>query len=339
VHSTSNGVASPPYLAEVNGLPAVAFGETYFGGNLVLTFARADTDDGSNGFNMVEVTQDPPAALSLAEVNGTPGIAYILESDSSLKYAYTAVPDGSSGWNNTTVANAETYGGKVSLALINGKPAIGYFSKTSSAVLFARSSQDDGSADWNSVTVEGSNAIGASLALVNGKPAMAYTNAVDPELRELRYAYSSTDDGSSGWTSLTVPGTIDVDWTKLTLALVNGTPAVLWGSSNTKGISFSYSTAVDGSTDWTTLDTGMGGNTMYAHPQSLAVGAVPYSALLTSSEEVSVGVNAQPDGTGKWTETLVGSDLSSGVTIAVINGYPAVAYTTGFQTVMYAIYK
>jgi PKD repeat protein len=39
VHSTSEGIDAPPYLAELNGLPAVAFGEHNFAGKVFLSFA------------------------------------------------------------------------------------------------------------------------------------------------------------------------------------------------------------------------------------------------------------------------------------------------------------
>jgi PKD repeat protein len=340
VHGTSNGIDTVPFLAELNGLPVIAFGEANLVGHVFITFAYTTTDDGSSGFSMTTATNDSPKALSLAAINGKPAIAYVEQSGSALKYAYSSMSDGSSGWSDLNVDKNAQFGKSASLALINGKPAIASYDEVNNILDYAYSTADDGSSGWTTVKVDGDNSVGSSLALIKGKPAIAYTTATAPDATELRYAYSSMDDGSSGWTSLTVPDTAAVVYSKISLQAVNGFPSVLWGSSSTKGISYSHSTVADGSSDWSTLDTNMGAPASGTYPQSLAFKDFPYSALISTGDQVSVGLNSKPDGTGDWTETVVDQDPAQGVTVAIINGQPAVAYLmTGFPEVRYAIYK
>src|SRR5205814_2057539 len=68
----------------------------------------------------------------------------------------------------------------------------------------------------------------------------------------LKYAYSNTPDGSSGWSSITVDSTGDVGWYS-SLAEVNGHPAVSYLDYTNYGLKYAHSTTLDGSSGWSTL--------------------------------------------------------------------------------------
>lgn len=93
----------------------------------------------------------------------------------------------------------------------------------------------DGSSDWSNLTVDvGTGFVGlhSSLAVVDGRPAVSY---YDADNLHLKYAWSSTADGSSGWNTLAVDALGSVgEFTSLAV-LANGRPAIsYYGNTDLK---------------------------------------------------------------------------------------------------------
>lgn len=336
VINTSEGVMGPPMLAEVNGLPRIAFGEDTFTGKIYPAFAYTDTDDASNSWSTLWVDDIQPAKMSLASINNKAAIAFTSSSDGDLRYAFTTRDDGSGDWTALSIDDLSA-AESVSLANINGKPAIAYHG--GNTLKYIHSTTADGNGPWISLDIDSNHALGASLALINGKPAIAYYAGFTLDTRKLTFAYSSQDDGSFGWAIVPINVTQGlVDWTKVSLTTVNGFPAILWGTP-AGAINYAYSITVDGGSQWSTLDTQITVDPAISLPQALAFAGYPYSALISPADQVNLGVNDSADGTGTWTESLVDKNAASSVTIAIINGHPAIAYQVGIGEIRYAIYK
>ena len=71
--------------------------------------------------------------------------------------------------------------------------------------------------------------------MVNGKPAISYREGIS---HDLKYAYSSAADGSSGWTAITVdaPGIVGT-FTSLTV-LANGQPAISYRDGTNQALKY-----------------------------------------------------------------------------------------------------
>jgi hypothetical protein len=140
-----------------------------------------------------------------------------------------------------------------SLALADGHPVIGYYDFSSQTLKFAYSSSIEGRHEpfWTCLTIDSSSAdVGwyVSLTLVNGKPAIAY---VDKANGTLKYAYSSTVDGShvTDWRTLVVDSVESAE-ASVKLAVVAGCPAIAYYDGATSQLKYASSSAVDGSSAW-----------------------------------------------------------------------------------------
>ena len=196
---------------------------------------------------------------SLALINGKPAISYQNaliydqpdDRNAELKYAYSSTLDGSSGWSTLVVDWVHgALGAYSSLAEINGKPAIGYSADAFDTLKYAYSSSVDGSSGWTTLELyaEDDNSSGAtqiSLKLVAGHPAIAFC-----DISDLLYFHSSTADGSSGWSTVTVDvGGLDGGYASL--AVIGGKPAISYQDWDQLQLRYAVSTETDGSSGWT----------------------------------------------------------------------------------------
>ena len=213
------------------------------------------------------------------------------------------------GWQIVTVDNDADTGAYSSLALVNGNPAISYQAHEGGTVSqrYVRSTSPTGAApaDWSEVVILdttenvhhtfGDN----SLAEVGGNPAISYSlYHHDTGMRDLNYIRSATPSGSQAadWSApVAVAG--DTVGQFNALAEVDGNPAICYFDVDEDGDNYHH--------------------------------RIKYVRSATSA-------GTDP---GDWTElvtldteTRSGGILDTGwqITLALVNGNPAVSYTQGF---------
>jgi hypothetical protein len=189
---------------------------------------------------------------------------------------------------------------------------------------------------WMSLTVDSDDdPWHTSIALINGKPAIAYYERTNGNLR---YAYSSTVDGSSGWTDVLVDngGSADVGFTP-SLAQINGKPAIAHFDNSTFDLKYSYSSAADGSAGtWSSIVLDSTGS-VGPFSSLKVVNSKPAIAYQDAVGDVKYAYSSTVGGTlvGDWTIIYVEGNGSGGNPIdglynslAIVNGFPAVSHAS-----------
>jgi len=152
------------------------------------------------------------------------------------------------GWTVVTVDDTNNVEQALSLKVVDGHPAIAY--AANGWLMYARSSSVTGEqeADWSSpVTVDNAGDVGpyCSLAVVDGQPAISYMR-FDNGLRYTR-ATTADGDGAGEWSP---PLKLYTSAAELSMAVIDGHPAVVFRSS--KQVLYQWSSTTTGSqlADW-----------------------------------------------------------------------------------------
>jgi PKD repeat protein len=253
-----DGTCSPGQtsMAVINGTPAICYDGADLFGSTEVRYARSTAADGSSGWSnlLLDVNGGYDLTIALAELGGLPAVAYIEDTTGMVEFGRSTQPDGSGGWSFTS--HFVGIGAITPLVEVQGNPAL---AATVGKVQFIRSGAPDGSGSWTAVDVDSTLSNGKRfpyLALMNGSPAISHShsNAMD-----LRYSWSTSTDGSSGWSTVEVdtPGN---GGGQTWLGVVDGLPAICYHDATNDVLKFARSTAVDGSSGWTTstVDTGAG---------------------------------------------------------------------------------
>jgi hypothetical protein len=323
-------------LAVIDGKPAICY---YEAESKDLVYAYSSSGDGKDlaGWSFVTVDSDGDVGshASLALINGKPAISYRDVDNGDLKYAYSSMDDGSSGWTTLMVDGTDNVGEYTSLALIDGKPAISYRDVGNLHLKYAYSSQTDGSSGWTTLVVDNSTNAGAytSLALVNGKPAISYNISGSVEVfSALKYALSSSADGSAGWTTVPVDAPAEVGHGSYTsLAVVDGRPAISYANtSGSAALQYARSSSVDGanSADWSILLVDF--NVLPFYTSLAVVKGKPAIAYYDFTNKVlRYAHSSKTDGSSGWSSFAVDEEPGSVGTycsLAEVDGQAAISY-------------
>lgn len=186
---------------------------------------------------------------SLAEVDGTPGLAAVA-SGASLVFA-RALSENAGAWQKFIVLDANvTSNAAPSLAVVNGKPAIAY---AGARLSYVRASDADGIA-WSAPVAIGSQPAGhPSLAEVNGRPAIAYYDG------GLHYVRAKDAAGTAWQTPVKVDITAKVG-EFASLKVINGWPAMAYYDRSNGNLKFVRAADPDGTTWSTPLTVDSGGD-------------------------------------------------------------------------------
>ncbi len=195
VNSGGTNGGSDCSLAEVNGMPAVAY--FFWNGNAGVAYRQAANATGTAWNGQVNLSTDSVVnnsalAPSLAVVNGVPAISFKLRSDNSLRFIRASDANGAAWGSIVTAASGGTLADANKLAFINGLPYIAYHDETNDTLRLVAGSNINGSA-WNASNLIDSGPDGAGYVIdmvaVNNHPGIAYAGFTLPSTDAAKYAY------------------------------------------------------------------------------------------------------------------------------------------------------
>jgi hypothetical protein len=177
-------------LAEVNGLPAIAYK------SWSLHYVRAEDASGSSWAEALDLGNNvnSGAYVSMEIVEGQPAIAFIKETDASVQYIKALDADGAT-WNDavTVAEHATNWYFYTDLHVVNGRPAIAFHDNTLFDLLYVRADDSSGSSWPIALLIDGAaDACGVlpSLSVIDGNPTIVHGDATD-----LRYVRAENEDG------------------------------------------------------------------------------------------------------------------------------------------------
>lgn len=263
------------------------------------------------------------AALRVTDIFG-------LTDTTSLPITVTGEPSGT--WHATTVDSSGVDTGLFpSLADVDGRPAVAYYNNATDTsnygIRYARAADVHGTA-WNTPVAIGLSGIWGrhpSLAVVNGNPAVAYA---DSATGKLKYRRASDAVGTAWNAAVTVNSSLGATPRLVSLAMVNGNPAIAY-SDSLADLYFIRATNADG-TSWpatpvTVESTGTGAGDFGFLLIAGGNPAVAYIDLDTLDVKFVRAGNASG---GSWgAPVFVTSMTGIGTTFsaAIVGGNPAVA--------------
>jgi hypothetical protein len=348
-------------LAEVDGCPAVAFHVN--GTELHYAISSNALGLSAGDWHGVSFVQDGTSTdFSLKFIAGAPGIAYYDATAKQVGFLRSFNKRGTGTWTNAQVeASTDDLGYYCSLADIGGRPAVAYCDRTTNTLHYNRATTALGNqGDWGTPVVlpAGSTGVGYSACLValgNGHPAVAcYDDGGD----QVVFGAATSADGmqAGDWSGQFSPiGSLGISSTPplsrfISLALVNGNPAVSYWNVGNDSLYFQQAPNADGSGVWSfaTVDNVSQvaeSNSLAEVPDGLGglLPAIGYCALPSSVEEPFYCLCGDTNGAdGSWgANQVVESNASFGsggaCSLAAIGGRPAMVYD-GSTGLMFAVY-
>lgn len=231
-----------------------------------------------------------------------------------------------------------------SLAVVNGHPVLAFRQTTDGGALFyARSASASGTkaADWQSVLVADTDTprVGPDIQLVAGHPAIACYDSIN---EELLYYRSDSVNGLDplDWQETKVADLDHFGW-NLSMAVVNGSPAIVYEDSGVGNVNFAYSSTATGNSalDWSGFQ--LAANSGYPH-MAIVSGepAVSYRNFGSGSLMYAKSATAGGQSPGNWQHVIVETAAGTGVNsrLAVINGFPAISYYNTQNNLLHYVY-
>lgn len=313
-------------LTEVNGKPAISYYDRTFGN---LRFVRAN-DSAGNSWDVpitIDFIGDVGKFTSLKTVNGNPAIAYYDETNGNLKYV-RAIDSTGTSWNLPLSLDSNGDVGQYSsLQIINGNPAISYYDSTNGNLKYIRAIDNIGNLWGSALNVDISGDAGryTSLHVVKNNPAISYYINSSSEVKYVR----SNDINGSSW-----PSPISLEsWLTVgqytSLEVVNGYPAVSYTLGN--GMKLKYKRATDSTgVLWSPSLSFECAGASGASTSTKIIKGKPAVAFYDQTNQLLKYVRAN-DSLGITWPIPITLDLNAGiayygVSLEVINGYPAISY-------------
>jgi PKD repeat protein len=198
VNSGGTNGGSDCSLAEVNGMPAVAY--FFWTANAGVAYRQATNVAGTAWGGQINISTDPVVnnsaiSPSLAVVNGNPAISFKLRSDNSLRFIRASDANGGAWGGIVAVATGGNFANANMLAYINGLPYIAFHDETNDTLRLVAGSNANGSA-WAASNLIDSGPDGAGgyidMVAVNNHPGIAYDGyilATNTDLAKYAYVY------------------------------------------------------------------------------------------------------------------------------------------------------
>jgi len=236
------------------------------------------------------------------------------------------------------VAAHNSYGAyHTNLVVVNGHPAVSYYGHYDlpgpEEYIYVQANDPDGTTWGDQAVVQGvsqddNSQADNSLAVANGHPAIAYCEGPGGKLWYAR----ANDAGGSAWGTPIMLSDMKMDYNCLSMAIVNGHPAIAYKGRlpvPTGRVHYIRANDPNGETWGTPIRV----NTMGSREISLlVVNGKPAICYENSARNLQYVRALDADGTA-WGEPVslpTGGEyiLSNSSSMAIINGHPAVAYTS-----------
>lgn len=368
-------------LEVVNNLPSI----TYYraGGNPLpnndLRYARANGIDGETGWSattVVDSVGNVGQYTSLTVVDGRPAVSYYEPENNNLKYARSNDPTGiGSGWTSVTLDSLTTVGilGQyTSIVIVDQNPAVAYWDGTNFDLKFVRAANTTGIdpnpniVPWGArQTLDrgGGGHVGqhTSMAIVDGNPAVSYYN---PSEQTLRYIRANDPEGTTWAKPVTIAigiGAYPTVGVHISLAFVDGRPAIAYydaATTDLKYIRATNSTGIDPNPNnpppWgppVTVDTTVGNIGQFCSlkvvdgkPAISYYDATPGALdlrYIRANNSTGIPIPPPPSGMPTWGPSVLVDDAGTvglHTSLEVVDNKPAISYylSTGGSDLKYA---
>ncbi len=287
-----------------------------------------------HGFNQsdtfFDMNSDAGDHSSLELINGRPAIAFYDSTLGRLRYV-RAVTDGfPTFWGTPVTVDADDAPGRFNcLSEINGRPAISYYADDTGRLRYCRALDADGAA-WGApqdLTSSGDQGRYTCLRTVNGNPAISFQDA-DNEF--LGYVRALDADGTS-WGTPQYPANIGQAGYYSSMQVMDGKPGICYYDLNGNDLRIVVGQDADGD-NWSSLINVVAGAGDTGAYCSMAIvnGFYPAIAYRDGSVNSVCYVRSNSfDGTS-WglpqTLDTSGADTGYFASLAVVQGYPSIAY-------------
>ena len=218
-------------------------------------------------------------------------------------------------------------GYETSMIIVNGYPAISYTNANNGTLKFIRALDASGTSwgpDQNLGHVHYDS--DTSMAIVNGRPAIAYYDNDGGE-QSVRFLRANDENGSS-WPSTPVKVNGENTIThSLSLAVVNGYPAISYYAVNNRDLIYVRATSADGST-WGAPITVESDGDVGSYNTLLIVDGNPAIGYRRADELRFIRANNANGSDWPASGTIVDSvnDVGLYASMALVNGNPAFSY-------------
>lgn len=265
---------------------------------------------------------------SMAIVDSKPSIAYY-HADKSIKFVISTDINGIE-WNiPVTISSVGTVSDyQVSLSIIDSNPAVSY--SDANALYYVRASNTSGSA-WGAPINVDSVGNESVLLTVDGNPAIAYYDETNTQLKFIR---SDSTTGATWATPAVVVDTTGSVGRYLSMAIVDGYPAISYYDATNGNLNYVRATDADG-TAWSAPVVLDSTGNVGLHTSLLVVNGKPaisyYDATNANLKFISAS-NAQ--GTVWAMPVTLDSAGSVGLytSLKIVNGAPAISYYDATNT-------
>lgn len=264
--------------------------------------------------------------IAMAVVNGRPAVSY--QSGGATRFAIAPTVDGSGTWTIHSVENVS--GAFISLAVVNGRPAVAYQDGTQ--LKYAIAPAADGSGAWLVNTVSGSHAVASmSLAVVNGRPAIAYCyqNLLFSTNHVVFTIAGNVSGIGTSWLDVTVETIPSTVGTSVSLAVVNGRPAISYSDSANTSLKYAIAPSADGQGAWAKVTVDDTADVGYQSSLEVVNGQPAISYYDYTNGNLKYASATAADGTGAWNTTAVDgatADVGAHTSMVMAGGRPGISY-------------
>ena len=283
----------------IGGRPAVAYNR-----DDTLYFRRASDAEGGLPWGEPALEVDDGGLgqsgeyVSMAFVNGNPGMAYHDNTNGHLRYVRAATSDGLD-WTDPAVTVHSVpgldLGQSTSLAVVNGLPCISYYDNTNFKAAFARSLDVNGAADWNFMgypsEISGLGYTGTALIDSGGLPAF-FAKPQNLTDSTTLFFLRAQDAAMTSWTILDCfpgeEGTLKSQPCSILDDIGRPLVAFYWGGAGVPGFAFADDTAGSGFSEIQIVDNSWS-------EASAATGLHPSLAIIGGKPCISYGDDTNKD--------------------------------------------
>jgi hypothetical protein len=267
--------------------------------------------------------------VGIAQVGELPAVAYEDTSLHHLRFA-RASNSGGTAWSIPVTMGYNTAMTSCQLMVVNGKPTAFTYTQQTNNIECFRASDAEGTS-WLSSQLIDSATAPPSFTMVAGSPAFACKTYPYQNPSVLRYNRASTADGDffSQATAITIDNTAG-SGSIVSLAVINGKPAVAYSVSGGLGVRFASANDSLGAT-WGAPVTIDASTSDIENLTLLEVNGRPAIACYDRGQHRMIFARANAADGGSWPlpEVLVSSNTPSRCSMAILDGKPAITYFDG----------